>query len=399
VGGSSATNNVMALRGHRSGYDEWARYGCHGWSYDSVLPAFKRCERDLDFDDDVHGRRGPVAIRRAPTSELTATQEAFVRACVAAGHAEVADHNAPETVGVGPLPTNQLDGVRQSVALTYLAQARRRANLTIRPNTDVARVLIEDERACGVELADGERVRGETVVLCAGAIGSPAILLRSGIGPPDRLDAVRIRARRALPGVGANLHDHPLLRLPYAARGESHPQQRQTLLTLAPDLQIFPSGVTRDSTVALLVSLVKPYSRGRLRLRDADPRIPPDIDVGLLTHPADLPRLTAGIRHARQLANTAPLRDLLTEELRPDAATDPETAVRDQLNVYQHPVGTCRMGTDPDAVVDPAGRVHGVAGLLVADASIMPAIPRANTNLPTMMIAEHLSARLAATTS
>src|SRR5919198_1201916 len=124
VGGSSATNNVMALRGHRSGYDEWARCGCHGWSYDAVLPAFKRCERDLDFDDEVHGRRGPVAIRRAPTSELTATQEAFVRACVAAGHAEVADHNAPETVGVGPLPTNQLDRVRQSVALTYLAQAR-----------------------------------------------------------------------------------------------------------------------------------------------------------------------------------------------------------------------------------------------------------------------------------
>jgi choline dehydrogenase len=404
VGGSSATNNVMALRGHRSGYDEWARSGCDGWSYDEVLAAFKRCEHDLDFDDDWHGRRGPVPVRRPRSDELTATQAAFLQACVAVGHAEVADHNAPETVGAGSLPTNQLDGVRQSVALTYLADARTRANLAIGADSEVSRILIEDDRACGVELTTGERVDGETVVLCAGAVGSPAVLLRSGIGPPDELEAVGIPVRAGLPAVGANVQDHPLVRLQFAVRQPTALPARQTLLTArvgpegrGPDVQIFPSGPTPGAdgnVLALLVAVMTPRSRGNLHLSRADRRLA--IDPAYLSDPDDTARMVAGVRLAREIAGAEPLRSSIERELWPGAEmTDDEQlarAVREHTMPYHHLVGSCRMGPagDPDSVVDPRGRVQGVANLLVADASIMPQLPSANTNLPTLMIAEHL---------
>ncbi|MEV0218091.1 GMC family oxidoreductase N-terminal domain-containing protein [Streptomyces sp. NPDC050704] len=392
LGGSSATNNVMALRGRPADYDAWASAGNHGWSYEEVLADFVGVERDLDFGEAAwHGDAGPVPVCRP--GEPAPVQQAFLDACATAGHPAVADHNAPGAVGAGPLPLNQIGGVRQSTALTCLATARERSNLTIRGDATVDRVLIDRGRCLGVRLAgSGEEIEAGQVVLTAGAYGSPVILLRSGIGPADHLRPLGIPVTADLPGVGANLHDHPLLRLLYASHAPAAAPPRQTLLTTGPGLQIFPSG-PEQGEVLLLVALMAPHSRGHVRLRSPDPYTPPDIDVGLLRAPEDAPRLLDGVHQARRLARTPPLSRYLDDELWPGPTADPDDALHEGLNVYQHPVGTCRMGppNDPHAVVTPSGHVHGLEGLRVADASIMPTIPRANTHLPTLMLAEHLA--------
>ncbi|MGC7098785.1 GMC family oxidoreductase [Amycolatopsis lurida] len=397
VGGSSATNNVMALRGRPGDYDAWAE----GWSYDELAEAFARVETDHDFGDRPwHGTAGPVPIARYRRADLPPHQHAFLDACAAAGHPPVEDHNAPGAVGAGPLPLNADAGVRQSTALTYLATARDRPNLTIQPDTVVDRVLFEHGRAVGVQCADGHRIAADEVILAAGAYGSPAVLLRSGIGPGAQLRQLGIPVRAELPGVGANLHDHPLLRLGYVATGTPEPLPCQTLLTLnSAELQIFPSAIADGGELSLLVALLRPVSRGRVRLVSGEPHAAPAIDVGLLTHADDLPRLRDGVRHARALAETEPLAGLLRTETWPgrEVTTDAEldAAIRAGVGVYQHPVGTCRMGAadDPGAVVDTTGSVYGVRGLRVVDASTMPTIPAANTNLPTLALAEHQAAR------
>jgi choline dehydrogenase len=391
VGGSSATNNVMALRGDPAVYDSWAAAGNPGWSFADVLPAFVRLERDLDFPTEPwHGDRGPIVVHRPGGAQST-----FLHACEALGYEIVADHNAPGAVGAGRLPLNELDGVRQSTALTYLRNARQRPNLTLHAGRPVERVLVENGRAIGVQLRGGDRIHAGEVVLSAGAFGSPTLLLRSGIGPAGELAALGVPVHHDLPGVGRNLQDHPLLRLPFAAAGlPLADPPRHTLLTARtgragpPDIQVFPSGPTADDpdTVTLLVGLMTPRSRGALRLASADPADPPRIDPGHLRDPDDLARLTTGARLAHRLAATDPLAGHLTPRARSDE-------VLENAGSYQHPVGTCRMGPadDPHAVVDPAGRVHGIADLAVVDAAVMPSIPSANTNLPTLMLAERLA--------
>ncbi|AXK35119.1 dehydrogenase [Streptomyces armeniacus] len=414
VGGSSATNNAMALRGHPSCYDAWAAAGNPGWSFDDVLPAFTRVEHDLDHPSaPVHGRDGPVPIARVPRPELPEHQRAFLDACDAAGYPPAADFNAPGASGWGEGPLNVVGGVRQSTALTYLARARHRPNLTVRSGVLVDRVLLRDGRAAGVALAEPpETVPARTVILAAGAYGSPAALLRSGIGPEQDLRRLGIHVRHALPGVGRNLHDHPLLRLRFAAHGTPRALACLALLTTrsgpgetAPDLHIFPGPITEgeegpEPELTVLVGLLAPSSRGQLRLRGPAPDTLPEIDTGLLRHPADLARLRAGVVRARGLAATAPLAGHLGAELWPGPAVSSDeeldAALREGTNLYQHPVGTCRMGPadDPASVVDHLGRVHGLEGLRVIDASIMPVIPNANTNLSTMMLAEHLAPTL-----
>jgi choline dehydrogenase len=405
VGGSSAINSVMALRGHRDDYDGWAAAGCSGWSFNEVLPAFRRLEHDQDFDDDAHGTRGPVAIRRY--RELTSPQQAFLEACEATGHAPVPDHNAPGVVGAGRLPVNEVDGVRESTALTYLAEARDRPNLIIRGESVVDRVLLDHGDATGVILTDGRRITADTVVLAAGTMGTPAILLRSGLGPAHDLSVLSIPVEADLPGIGANLQDHPLLRVGFVARDQPRVPPRQTLLTAhaqpgltSPDLQVLPNGPVAGNgspQLALLVALLTPRSRGTVRLSGPEPDMPLRIEPGYLSHPDDLPRLVTGIRLARALAASAPLAEHLVEEAWSGAGIADDhklgRAVRASLTPYHHYVGTCRMGPahDPDAVVDATGRVHGTTSLRVIDASIMPTIPTANTNLATLMLAEHLA--------
>jgi choline dehydrogenase len=249
-----------------------------------------------------------------------------------------------------------------------------------------------------VLLIDGTTLHADSVVLCAGAFGSAAILMRSGVGPADDLLAHGIDVVVDAPGVGANLHDHPLLRIAFSTDGPSAVPIRQTLLTArsdpaeaAPDVQVFPSGPD-DSTLTMLVALLTPQSRGRLTLTGADPSAPLEIDPGHLSDPGDLPRIAAGVRFARDIADAMGLTDVAPMSEPLVRADDPSAAIIDQLNTYHHPVGTCRMGTDRTAVVDNRGRVHGLDGVRVVDASIFPTIPTANTNVPTLMAAEHLAA-------
>ncbi len=370
VGGCSATNAAIALRGSPGDYDRWAALGNPGWSFAEVLPFFCRLERDLDAtaDDRWHGRAGPLPIRRAALDELGVVHRAFLDACAAAGYRPVADHNGPGAIGAGPAPANLVDGIRQSAALTYLAPARTRPNLTIRSHTLVDRLVVEGGRVVGVRLAEpAETLPAERVVLAAGSFGSPAILLRSGIGPATELAAAGIPVVADRPGVGVNLADHPGMGVVFATGVPARVGAPwfQTLLTVAnaptaasPDVHVVcghrPGEAAGDLAIAWLwVALLTTRARGRLRLGSADPAAAPSIELGLLEHPDDLAGLLAGVRVARRLARTAPLADLLGAERYPGAAVadegpELEAAVRAEVNTYYHPVGTCRMGRAGD---------------------------------------------------
>jgi choline dehydrogenase len=412
VGGCSATNAAVALRGAPSDYEEWVECGNPGWSFAEVLPFFRRLESDADFDDQWHGRDGPLPIRRDPPETLLPEHRAFLQACSALGYSHVIDHNSPGAIGAGVFPRNVIANVRQSGALTYLSAARGRPNLTIRSNILVDYVIFEGQRAVGVRLrSTTETIRADRIILAAGVFGSPAILMRSGLGPANHLKSMGINVLNDLPGVGQNLSDHPLLALHYAApAGSENVPGPQAILTLqspdsgiAPDLQIFPWTISPAEPGAspifeIFVALMKPLSHGSLHLSSSDPSAAPVIDLGLLTNPRDMPRIIHALRVARQLAKTSPLSDVALQELIPgpqtsDAKSDLEAAVRSKVSTYYHPVGTCRMGpvVDASAVVDSRGKVHTVENLFVIDASIMPTIPTANTNLPTLMLAERCS--------
>ncbi|MCA1670241.1 MAG: GMC family oxidoreductase N-terminal domain-containing protein, partial [Thermomicrobia bacterium] len=279
VGGCSATNGTAAVRGHSRDYDAWAALGNSGWSFADVLPFFRRLERDRDFATAWHGQDGPLPIRRYAPEERTPLHQVVLDAAPEAGFARIDDLNAPDAMGAGPLPVNVVDGVRQSGALTYLAPARTRPNLTIRSDVLIDRVRFEGTRAVGVCLADpAETISTDHVIIAAGAYGSPALLLRSGLGPAADLEALGIRVHADLPGVGQNLSDHPLLNLQFAAPPVPHESAPffQTAITLksspaidAYDLHIYPMStfpwdVAESPTGAactLFVSLLKPESR------------------------------------------------------------------------------------------------------------------------------------------
>ena len=254
VGGSSATNNVFALRGQPSDYDVWSQAGNHGWSFEKVLPFFRKLECDIDFVDKWHGSDGPIKIRRPHSDQMIPIQRAFLDSSLAEKHPWIEDHNAPGAIGVGRLPENVSMGVRQSTALTYLLAARKRSNLTVQANVLVDRIEINGDRAVAVRLADSSQaIPAEQIILAAGVYSSPAILLRSGIGPLQHLRDLGIPVIRDLPGVGANLQDHPLLWLQYGTTVNAQPpghSTRQTILTARSsgqsglDLHIFPSGPT-----------------------------------------------------------------------------------------------------------------------------------------------------------
>jgi choline dehydrogenase len=308
-------------------------------------------------------------------------------------------------VGVGPLPVNIVDGVRQSTAIAYLQPARERPNLEIRADVTVDRVELRDGRARAVILADRERLAADQVVVAAGAIGSPAILQRSGIGPADQLARLGVRPVCALEGVGRNLRDHPMIYPRWTADAD-------VVGRLTPPKQVFltcsASGAREQSQVDLnlvlltfepgellvALGLVRPYSVGRLELRSADPYDAPRIHLRFFDHPEDLARMVTGVRLARSILASAPMTPYVREELwpGPDATSDGAVAeaVLATPTTYAHPVGTCAMGRAGTewAVVGQRGEVHGVKGLRVVDASIMPTIPAVPTNLTTIMLAE-----------
>jgi choline dehydrogenase-like flavoprotein len=416
LGGCSSTNATFALRGAPADYDGWASRGNAGWSFDDVLPTFRLLERDLDFGDRPwHGSTGPVPIRRYRPGELTDVAAAGLAAFEDAGIAYVEDHNAPGAVGAGLVPVNCLDGIRMSTAITHLPRPGERPNLDVRCEAEVLDLVIEGDRATGVRLGSGEIVHAGCVVLCAGTYGSPPLLLRSGIGPAAELRRLGIASCADLPGVGANLADHPAvaIKLPYAPEPSPAPLF-QIVATLrssaaaagdAPDLQLmafgpYPASEDSPSTFMVAAALLKPHSRGQVTLRPELPGGAPRVDLGYLREPADLDRLDQGLELAESVAAHSDVRALCAGQSHEGADRSGRDARREWMRrtcwTYHHPVGTCSMGpaSDPSAVVDDCGRVHGIAGLRVADASVMPDVPSANTHLPTLMVAERMAALL-----
>ena len=426
IGGSSAVNATIALRGVPADYDQWAALGNDEWSWAKVLPHFRRLEDDPEGDGELHGRGGPVAIRRWRPDELIPTQRAFFEVCRRLGFAEVTDHNHPQATGIGPFPQNRQGRLRLSTAIGYLLPARHRPNLTIWPHRLVNRVLFAGDRAVGVDVGAAgapEQVRGRRITLAAGAIGSPAILLRSGIGPEALLDGLGIEPVADLPGVGAGLIDHPVTRLLLVPKpGSCDPQSPLAQVVVrytAPgsgefnDMQqvmfshVDVAGIGGQQAVAaagtplaigLPVALERPHARGRLLLASTDPRTQPVIQLNFAADPEDLRRLVAGVRLAWQIAHQPEIARhihhvaLLSEET---MSSDDALAayVRATVSTQFHPCGTARMGPADDAmaVVDQHCRLRAVQNLRVVDASVMPAIPRANINLTCIMIGEHIS--------
>ncbi len=414
VGGSSAVNTCIALRGQAWEYDEWAALGLPDWSYARCLPAFLRLERDLDFGDrPYHGAHGPLPIRRHPAEELLPWNQALIEAATALGHARCEDHNAPAPLGVGPQPMNKLAGRRVSVAEAYLtAEVRARENFRLAPGTLVRRVLFAGRRVRGLEVETHGRVhevRANRVVLCGGAIGTPGILLRSGIGAERDVRALGVEPIAEVPAVAQRLLDHPGLALfflptrPFVSKDDPVIQVMLRVTSEGSenpgDLQLqggsgMPTPFFHLPVVTLMAHVGKPTGHGTLRFESANPHVPPVIRSNLLQNASDRARAVQCAALLRDLAAEAPMRALARPLWpRPKVLGSSAALARyvSRLNDSgYHPSGTVPMGPDgsPDAAVDGRGRVRGVEGLYVADASIMPTIPAVNINLPTLMIGE-----------
>lgn len=417
VGGSSAVNTAIALRGIPEDYDGWAALGNGEWSWEKVLPVFLAIELDHDYGGPNHGDAGPIPIRRYQPDELVPFQAAYQRMCAALGYPVGQDNNDPASTGFGPHPMNRDGHRRISVAEAYLARARGRENLTICPNTLTVRVLLRGEQATGVEVErdDGgrESLFGRQIVLCAGAYQSPGILVRSGIGRQDDLDAIGVDGIADLP-TGRSLFDHPIAGVVLKPRegvaSLEHPVVQTTLRYTAAgsdqrnDMQLMPVSFLplRDGLyLSIGAVLEQTNSVGRLVFESTNPRLQPRIESNFLADGEDLRRMVDGVRRGVEFARRPELEPLVAEISRPRAEhleSDEALGVylRRVANSGFHPCGTARMGPDgdPGAVVDQFGRVRGIEGLIVADASIMPAVPRANTNLTSIMIGERIGAWL-----
>jgi choline dehydrogenase len=423
TGGCSAVNGTILLRGLPQDFDNWASWGNPTWAFANVLPYFRKMEQDLDVGGDFHGSNGPIPVRRHTRQTLVPVQEAFYQAGLAAGFPDDPDMNQPESSGLGFWPLNNIDGLRISTALAYLNPARPRLNLTIRSQVLVRRILFDGSRAVGVEVDSGGaefRVEGREIILSAGAIASPQVLLLSGVGPADQLRSLGISVVQHLPGVGENLRDHPLVivlfRAPPGLIDDGAPAVQVGLRYTAEgsqtrnDLYIIPLSIASERGSAFTggpgatvgtgigIALENASTAGRLRLMAADPHVPPALDYGYLSDAWDRARMRQAVRLAVQLSQHPAYQQCIRERLSP---TDDELAADDRLDAWlltkattqHHSSGTCKMGpaSDPMAVVDQYGRVHGLEGLRVVDASVMPDVIRANTNATTIMIAERVA--------
>src|SRR5215207_7735630 len=416
VGGTTTVNGCVWLRGSAADYDGWAALGNPGWSFRDMLPYFQRAEAD-PLGGPLAGTNGPVPVFRVADRDIAPAERAFMVAADSVGLPIVADLNgtANQQPCVGAAPKNIADGVRMNGAFTYLAPARSRRNLAIRADTLVDRVVFEKSRATGVRLDDGSDVTGREVVLCAGTYGSPAILLRSGIGPASHLRELGIPVIQELAGDGENLLDHPLVSpdrpRPRLVRPEHAPRSRSFIPVLAKassrhagddiDLHIYIGQNFDESAGAwflwITASLQFARSQGRVRLTSADPMAPLDIDHAYLSDPADLEAQCDGIEVVERIIASAPMRRVLEpypENTLPwgDAAELPAW-ILSRFGTTFHPSSTCRMGpaSDPMGVVDHDARVHGVDALRVVDASIFPTGPRANVHFTVVAVAEKLA--------
>ncbi len=433
LGGTSSINAMIAIRGNRADYDGW---DLPGWSYAEVLPYFRLLESNWRGEDEWHGADGPVAISPMLGEDLL--WEPLLQAANAAGVPYCSDPNGATQDGIARMESTVSGGRRSSTARAYLHPARGRPNLTIETSALACRIVVRGGRAIGVEYLKGGKklteLAGSEVILCGGAFNSPQLLLLSGIGPADELKALGIVPVHDLPGVGRNLAEHPNiineyelkddlgltrhLRLDRAARaalrwrrsGDGPFAQTGTLANLfartvpgleRPDVQLMCLPMSGDARLWLpgqrafparlsaRCGFLHPQSRGTVTLRSTDPRAAPRIHFNMFAEPTDLAGMVRALELSRSIYAQSPLKEMIAHEVRPTSSVrDLAEYIRRNAGTRSHPVGTCRMGTGEDAVVDPQLRLRGIDGLRVADASIMPALPSGNTNLPCIMIGE-----------
>ena len=429
IGGSAAINGGISLRGAKADYDEWVAFGNPDWSFDDVLPFFKAIESDSAPGDDIHGHEGPIPLNRATEDELAPLQAAFIESAIATGATYTWDLNAPDAHGVGPVPQTRVGARRVSTAESYLEPARSRGNLTVRGNSLVARVLFDGTRVRGVQLSDGTAIGAAEVVVTAGAIQSPAILQRSGVGPAVLVTGLGVDLVADLP-VGNNLGDHfsiPLMAVPKPGVWESDQYSLQAAYRMSTNAQpgsldgqltMFTylnahtpdgsrgiageGGVDVQNVAGIGCVLNKPRSLGTVRAISLDPSVLPDVDPNYLDADIDRDAIREIVRVAWKVFTTAPLADLLGPSLGMDAATIADdaaldAAIADKTASGYHFTGTCLMASlDRGGVVDQEGRVYGVYGLRVADASVIPTTPAANSMLTTYMVAERLASMIMA---
>ncbi len=437
LGGSSSINGTIYIRGHRKDFDDWAQAGARGWSYREVLPYFKRAESNDLGACEFHGADGPLSVQHA--RYLHPLTRLFVAAAVEAGLPFNPDPNGASQEGVGFIQSTQRRGWRHSTARAYLGPARARPNLRVLTRAHASRIVFEGARAVGVQYTR-RGVRHEAraareVILCAGAIGSPHLLMLSGVGPADALRMHGIAVVQDNPNVGENLQEHAGAWMTYRMRvptlnNEKSPLKQalhglnwllfgrgpattagaQAVAFLRadetedqPDIQLhfspvgykfLPTQVVLydEPTVSVIPNVCRPKSRGRITLHSADPNDPPNIDMPLLQHPDDVRLLIEGCKRVREIMRRPAISGVVIDESAPGTSIETdaqwESYLRQTTVPCYHPVGTCRMGTNGRGVVDPELRVHGIAGLRVADVAIMPRIVSGNTNAAAIMIGE-----------
>jgi choline dehydrogenase len=447
IGGTSSINGMVYMRGNAADYDEWRQRGCTGWDYDSVLPFFKKAENQQRGENDFHGVGGPLTVSDQPRRLELAS--ALVDAAIESGLPPNDDFNGATQEGAGFFQSTTGKSRRWSTATAYLRPARGRANLTVHSNAHATKIETKDGRATGVTYVSNGITRtaraNAEVIVCGGVFNSPQLLQLSGVGPAAHLQKHGIETVRDVPAVGAHLQDHFYVRLAYRCSepvslnelANSLPRQivayaqyrlfkagplaangvpaggfaRSDPRLERPDLQFNfspfsyafrgPSGAVAHDFPGFSLSAVhlKPDARGSVMLKSPDPLAAPAIRFNFLQTQYDLQALTTGVRMARGFTKQPSLARYVAEEILPGAHietdADFETSIRENALSNLHPVGTCRMGTEPlDSVVDPRLRVHGIGGLRVVDASIMPTVPAGNTNAPTIMIAEKAAAMI-----
>jgi choline dehydrogenase len=441
LGGSSSINGMVYMRGHSADYDRWAQKGARGWSHAEVLPYFRRMERSWRTGNADYGHEGPLPVTENNTEYLL--HDELMQAVANAGYPVTEDIHAGDEEGASLVElTIDEKGRRASTYEAYLKPAMGRPNLAVQTGALTRKVVVENGRATGVEYEVDGQVRtasaAREVILSGGTYNSPQLLMLSGIGPAQHLAEMGVPVVHDLPGVGGNLSEHPRVPLEFAARGpvtfvnqlrfdravravaqwylfgsgpfarqlnSANPMLRTDPRLAQPDIQLFSNPVkltahmwfpvfvkSPEHSFSADVILLHPQARGTVRLKSTDPREHPAIQLNLFDNEADFATARAGLRLARKIYGTEPMAGLIAREAIPGSDVQSDEAIdahiRATAGTTQHPAGTCAMGTGPNAVVDPELRVHGIAGLRVVDASVMPDVPGGNTNGPTIMIAE-----------
>ncbi len=420
VGGSGSINGQVFLRGLPEDFERWESFGNEEWGYLKVLPYYRKAETDLDIQDDFHGTEGPIPIVRRESEEWPEVQRAFYAACMERGYPANPDLNGPDSGGVGAIPMNNRSGVRMSTAITHLNPTRHRLNLTVRGGVFVRRVVIDDGKVRGVEAESGGEIftlESDRVVLCAGALKSPHILMLSGVGPREQLEEYGVPIVVDSPGVGQNLFNHPMgsvtfqvnedvkltanaeaLRFGLRVTSEAPSYPNDVMLHTLAIWNVMTGEMVPSGTARIACGLELPDGSGWIRLQSSDPAVQPSINYRYLHNENDMRRMREAVKLACSLLESEAYQGISERRVAPtdEVLADDgqlDSWIRHTLGSSRHVSGTCRIGPDGDsmAVTDQHCRVRGVNGLWVADSSIMPQVTRANTNATAIMIGERVA--------